>query len=51
MEGIGTVAGIKEPLRAYNFEVVFLFGDVKYKYQVRSVSLPSFADIDVDEVK
>lgn len=47
------VRSVKEPLRAYNFlvELPSEFGNSdKLKYQVLSVSLPSFIGFDVEEM-
>lgn len=44
------VAGFKEPLRAYNFAVRFPDA-LSLMFQVRSVELPSFIDIELGEVK
>jgi hypothetical protein len=54
MVGISVVAGVSEPLRAYNWEVDLPaeFGNVdKLKYQIQSVKLPPWVDIDTESVR
>ena len=53
--GLYQIPGIvKEPLRAYNFEVELPrdFGDAdRLKYQVRSVQFPVWFNLETEEVR
>lgn len=54
MSGISQVAGIVEPLRVYNYEVILPreFGDSeRLRYQVRNVGFPVWWNLRVEEVR
>ena len=54
MPGLSQIAGIVEPLRSYNYEVILPreFGDsARLRYQVRNVEFPVWWNLKVEEVR